>query len=326
MSAVLLSQYRKDDGGLQVVAREGTEAYEVRSGASLYALAMRAAGEGARLRESILSLGLGRAVDLDRLAAEGRLAPPLVHPDPAQLHLTGSAAIPDPMHASSREDGTDTMRMFRTVVEGGKPANGHSGVQPEWFYKGNGAALVAPGAALASPSFALDGGEEPEIAGLYVIGPDGTPFRLGFALAKEFSDHVTERQNDHYLAQSKLRPCAVGPELLIGELPARVEGKSRIRRGGSVVFEKPFRSGEAHMSHAIANLEHHHFRHDLFRQPGDVHIHLFGTGKLSSADGVTPQDGDIFEIEAAAFGVPLCNPLAHRPPGRAAPLTEIRTS
>ena len=64
------------------------------------------------------------------------------------------------------------------------------------------------------PSFALDGGEEPEIAGIYVIGDDGAPFRVGFALSNEFSDHVTERVNYLYLAHSKLRPASFGPEIL----------------------------------------------------------------------------------------------------------------
>ena len=329
---MLLSQYRTAGDRLQVVAREGTEAYDVKTDDSLYDLAMRAAERGTPLRELILSLGLNGAVDLERQAAEGRMAPPLMHPDPAHLFLTGtglthlgSASTRAAMHAKTPEQETDSMKMFRLGVEGGKPANGHAGVQPEWFYKGNGAALVAPGEALPSPAFALDGGEEPEIAGLYVIGPDGTPFRVGFALANEFSDHVTERQNYLYLAHSKLRPCAIGPELLVGDLPDSIEGTSRIRRGTEVIFEKPFLSGEANMSHTIRNLEHHHFKYDLFRQPGDVHVHMFGTATLSFADGVTAQDGDVFEIEAAPFGMALRNPLSHRPLGGAEALTEIRT-
>ncbi len=328
---MLLSQYRKTDGGLQVVAREGTEAYEVETDATLYELAMQAAKEETPLRELILWLGLNGAVDLERLAADGRLAPPLTHPDPAHLHLTGtglthlgSASTRASMHAKKPEDETHPMKMFRMGVEGGKPANGRAGVQSEWFYKGNGAALVAPGAPLESPEFALDGGEEPEVAGVYVIAPSGTPFRVGFALANEFSDHVTERKNYLYLAYSKLRPCAIGPELLLGDLPESVEGVSRIRRGDEVVFEKSFLSGQANMSHTIRNLEHHHFKCRLFRQPGDVHVHMYGTATLSLADGVTPQDGDVFEIEAAPFGMALRNPLSHRTLGDVEPLTEIR--
>ena len=65
------------------------------------------------------------------------------------------------------------------------------------------------------------------------------------------------------------------------------------------------------MSHSIANLEHHHFKYDIFRQPGDLHIHMFGTATLSFADGIACHPGDQFEISAPDFGLPLINPLHH---------------
>jgi hypothetical protein len=257
------------------------------------------------------------------LVNNARLLPPLDHPDPAHCLVTGtglthlgSAATRDNMHLE--EDGanvaddtpqTDSMRMFQMGLKDGKPATGDTGVQPEWFYKGNGTMVVEPEADLPSPAFALDGGEEPEIAGLYVIAPDGTPCRVGYALGNEFSDHITERQNYLYLAHSKLRHCSYGPELMIGALPDDVQGMSRIRRDNSILWEKPFLSGEANMSHSIANLEHHHFKYDLFCQPGDVHVHFFGTATLSFADEITPQDGDVFEIVVPEFGRPLRNRL-----------------
>ena len=148
------------------------------------------------------------------------------------------------------------------------------------------------------------------MAGIYVIADSGQPFRVGFAVANEFSDHVTERINYLYLAHSKLRPAALGPELLVGDLPADVRGVSRIRRGEVTLWEKPFLSGEANMSHTIANLEHHHFKYALFRQPGDLHVHMFGTATLSFGDGIRTEAGDVFEIGADGFGLPLRNPLA----------------
>jgi hypothetical protein len=204
---------------------------------------------------------------------------------------------------------TDSMKMFRMGLEGGKPADGTKGVQPEWFYKGNGYTVVNPGHPIPSPSFALDAGEEPEIAGIYVIDRNGQPRRLGFALANEFSDHVTERVNYLYLAHSKLRACSFGPELRLGDLPAHVEGMSRIYRDGQVLWEKPFLSGENNMSHTIANLEYHHFKYELFRTPGDVHVHCFGTATLSFADGIATQPNDVFEIEEKQFGTALRNPI-----------------
>lgn len=319
---MLISQILKPGGGLAVVVREGTEAAVVRGATSTYALASEAVATGKTLAQVISAHGLGEAVDLPALLATGRVTLPISHPDAAHMHLTGtglthlgSASARDAMHAklAGADTLTDSMRMFRMGLEGGKPAEGAVGVQPEWFYKGNGTQAVAPGAALTAPGFAEDGGEEPEIAGIYLIGPDGTPHRIGWALANEFSDHVTERVNYLWLAHSKLRPASFGPEILVGDLPTDIRGTSRVRRGGAVVFEKPFLSGEANMSHSFANLEHHHFKYALFRQPGDLHVHMFGTATLSFADGVKTEPGDVFEIEAAPFGLPLTNPLALDP-------------
>ncbi|MEM6428181.1 MAG: AraD1 family protein [Deinococcota bacterium] len=254
---------------------------------------------------------------LSELESAGRLLPPLDHPDPAHCFVTGtglthvgSADTRDSMHQQTDEaELTDSMKMFRWGLAGGKPELGTIGMQPEWFYKGNGYGVVTSGQALTSPGFAKDGGEEPELAGLYIVSPEGTPYRVGFALGNEFSDHVTEQENYLYLAHSKLRACGLGPELRLGDLPERVEGVSKILRDGTTLWEKPFSSGEEVMSHSIANLEHHHFKYDLFRQPGDVHIHFFGTSTLSSADGIITQAGDVFEISAPLFGHPLRNRL-----------------
>jgi hypothetical protein len=160
------------------------------------------------------------------------------------------------------------------------------------------------------PAFAEDGGEEPEIAGVYLIDDAGWPVRIGFVLGNEFSDHVVERQNYLWLAHSKLRQAALGPELLLGDLPASITGTSRILRGGTVLWEKPFLSGEANMSHTVANLEHHHFKNAQFRRPGDLHVHFFGTATLSFSDGIRAEPGDVFEVAADAFTFPCRNPLA----------------
>ena len=251
--------------------------------------------------------------------AAGRFLAPIDHEDPAHLLLTGtglthlgSAEGRDKMQrdATAAAHRTDSMRMFLGGVEVGKPRAGMIGQQPEWFYKGDGSQLVGPGQSLVMPPFAQDGGEEPELAGIYLIGDDGMPYRLGFALANEFSDHFTERHNDLWLAHSKLRPAALGPELLLDETPADLRGTSRIIRNDRVVWEKPFLSGEDNMSHALANLEHHHFKYAQFRRPGDVHVHFFGTATLSFADGIETQAGDVFEISAPPFTLPLRNSLA----------------
>ena len=281
------------------------------------ALAMAAIDDGTSLADAVAARLTDEVVDLETAQAEGRLLPAIDHEDPAHLHLTGtglthlgSAEGRDKMHKEAAGGSvTDSMRMFMMGLEGGKPEGDGPGVQPEWFYKGDGTCLVGPGAELRSPDFALDGSEEPEIAGIYVIDRDGNPRRLGFALANECSDHVTERGNYLWLAHSKLRPAAVGAEIRIGPLPEDVRGTSRIYRDRELLWEKPFLSGEANMSHSIANLEHHHFKYPLFRQPGDVHIHFFGTATLSFADGIRTEPGDTFEVSAAPFRLPLRNRL-----------------
>ncbi len=194
---MLISQIKGSNGEIIVAAREpGAAAKAVKGATSVYALAMEAADGGKSLVSVIEAHGYGDAVDLEKAYAEGRFLPPITHPDAAHLHLTGtglthlgSAATRDSMHKKTTEAAeetlTDSMKMFRMGLEGGKPAAGQKGVQPEWFYKGNGYGAAAPGAPLVSPSFALDGGEEPEMAGIYVIAKDGTPFRIGFALSNE---------------------------------------------------------------------------------------------------------------------------------------------
>ena len=308
--------------GVQVVARDGAVARAVLGATSVYDLALAAVVAGRSLAQEVALRGLGDVIDLEAAARDGQLLLPVSHPDPAHLHMTGtglthlgSASARDAMHAKlgQAETLTDSMKMFRMGLDGGRPASGAVGAQPEWFYKGNGSAAVAPGAALVAPGFAEDGGEEPEVAGVYIVGPEGRVHRIGWALGNEFSDHVTERVNYLWLAHSKLRVASYGPEILVGDLPADIRGTSRIRRDGAVIWEKPFLSGEANMSHTIANLEHHHFKYDIFRQPGDLHVHFFGTATLSVADGIKTQAGDVFEIESPTFGLPLINPLAFAP-------------
>jgi len=295
---------------------------------TVYSLALEAIRSTKSLTQVLSEQTAGRHVEYATLVAERRILAPLDHPDPAHTLVSGtglthlgSADARDEMHKAdtasaaadapaSEEPLTDSMRMFRMGIEGGKPAPGETGVQPEWFYKGDGGIVTAPYRPLLGPPFALDGGEEPEIVGLYVVGFDGTPYRLGFALGNEFSDHVMEKQNYLYLAHSKLRPCTFGPELRLGELPKDIRGVSRILRADSVFWEKPFLSGELNMSHTIANLEYHHFKYRQFRRPGDVHVHFFGTATLSFAEGITLTPGDEMEIEAESFGRPLRNAVA----------------
>jgi hypothetical protein len=202
---------------------------------------------------------------------------------------------------------TDSMRMFQWGVERGRPAEGQVGIAPEWFYKGDGSVLRGPFEPLEIPGHAEDGGEEAEIAGIYLIGDDGAPWLIGMAQGNEFSDHKFEKRNYLNLAGSKLRACSLGPELVLGAEFGDVAGEVRIERGGAVLWQKQIRSGEENMCHSLSNLEHHHFKFDGHRQPGGVHVHFFGADVLSFGEGVLLVDGDVMEVRFDGFGRALRN-------------------
>jgi len=299
---------------------------------TIYALARRAIERGCTLAQVVSGEKLDAPLQYQDLKRDGRLLPPLTHPDPAHCLVTGtglthlgSAAARDSMHQKLQGNAelTDSMKMFKWGVEGGKPQGNQPGMQPEWFYKGNGRNVVGCGSPLASPDFAEDAGEEPELVGLYIIDENCQPRRLGFAIGNEFSDHVTERRNYLLLAHSKLRQCGVGPMLNTGALPAHLEGVSRIRRDGAVLWQKPFLTGEANMCHTFANLEYHHFKYKQHRLPGDVHLHFFGTATVSFVDNIRVQAGDEFEVDLPALGPALVNKLLIEPGGLALHETAI---
>jgi hypothetical protein len=302
-----------------VVANDGDQLQVLERTTRVYDLALEAWRTETSLEAMVTSRLGNRWVDYDKVITQGRLLHPLDHPDPAHCFVTGtglthlgSAQARDAMHIAATTDipTTDSMRLFRWGVEGGKPENGEISVQPEWFYKGNGYNIVPPGQPLHCPHFALDGGEEAELVGLYVVSEDGEVLRVGFALGNEFSDHVMEAQNYLYLAHSKLRTCSFGPELRVGELPTHISGRVRIAREGHTLWEETFLTGEDNMAYTIASLEHHHFKYEMFRKPGDMHCHFFGTATLSRNAGVIAQPGDVFEISATEFGRPLRNAFA----------------
>lgn len=318
MKNIHVVQVRTDSGTVVAAKVEGSSLRLLSS--SLFELALLAANEGRQLSEVIDATITSETMDYDLAIEAGRLLAPITHPDPAHLLLTGtglthlgSAAPRHKMHGQASNENvdeaaaTDTQRMFEWGMEGGKPAEGNVGVQPEWFYKGTGYTLRAPYQDIEMPNFALDGGEEAELAGVYIVNDHSQVFRVGYALSNEFSDHVTEKQNYLYLAHSKLRDASIGPEILIGELPDEVRGQVSIYRNGSLLWQHDFASGEQHMCHSIDNLEHHHFKYPAFRVPGQVHVHFFGAAILSFADAIELQDGDEMRIDCDLMTRPLIN-------------------
>jgi hypothetical protein len=318
-------QLRNADGTRAVALVEEPSLRPLDDADSAYRLALAAIARGTSLGEIVAQRVGDQKLDYDAVYAgrsPWRLLPAFDHPaSPHACLVTGtglthraSAESRSAMHVGGAAQSiTDSMRMYRAGIEGGKPPPGQVGAQPEWFYKGNGAVLRAHGEPLGVPNFGLDGGEEAEIAGLYVIGPTGTPFRVGFAVGNEFSDHVGEARNYLYLAESKLRACAIGPELVVSPgddfLKQEIRGQVRIERVGQTRWESELASGEPWMCHTLANLEHHHFKNEFHRRPGDAHVHFFGADAFSFRDKIVLEDGDEMIVSYGGFGRPLRNPI-----------------
>jgi len=289
---------------------------------SVFDLASAVLAKQVSLGEHARSLATGETLSYDDIysgSSPWRLLAPIDVPGaPSKMLIAGtglthlgSAKERQAMHLAEAPKAsgaiTDSMRMFQWGVERGRPAEGEVGIAPEWFYKGDGSILRGPSDPLAVPPYAEDGGEEAELAGIYLIAADGTPHRIGFAVGNEFSDHKFEKRNYLNLAGSKLRSCSLGPELVVGTDFSSVTGHVSIRRGDRILWQKEIESGEANMCHSLSNLEHHHFKFEGHRQPGTVHVHFFGAHSLSFGEGIELEDGDIIEVEFKGFGRPLRN-------------------
>jgi hypothetical protein len=286
---------------------------------------------GHTLNQLLLSLSAKpaepRMLEYGELLSAGRVLPPVTEEAGVRLLISGtglthlgSAQQREQMHQEDLAAGpkSPSRKMFELGVAGGRPAPGERGAAPEWFYKGDGRILRGPGQSLEIPPFAPDGGEEPEVVGIYVINDLGQPCRLGFTQGNEWSDHVTENLNYLYLAPSKLRTCAIGPELVTDFAFDDVRGRCRVSRGGQRIYDSDeLLTGARNMCHSLANLEDHHFKFSQHRLPGDIHVHFFGTSKLSFQHRDWQfQDGDAIEVTFDGLGAPLVNAVQRLKPSK----------
>lgn len=223
----------------RVAVVEGPRLCCLREVQSVYELVQRCLNQNRQLSDEALALAHGESLDYDEIYAgtsEWRLLAPIDVPGaPSRLMIAGtglthlgSAKERQAMHldtVKAAETVTDSMRMFQWGLEGGRPTPGQIGIAPEWFYKGTGFMLQPPFAPLTIPAYGEDGGEEAELAGIYIVGDDGTPYRMGMATGNEFSDHQFERRNYLNLAARSFALVVLG----LNSLSARTFGQSAAR-------------------------------------------------------------------------------------------------
>lgn len=320
-NSIRLVQLLHPEKGRAVAKVEEPELILIGGPKSVYEIALKALETGQTMKDVIGSLISGQVLDYDLIyagKADWKLLPAFDCPDnPLGCLVAGtglthknSALNRQMMHKTEAEKPTDSMIMYQWGVENGFPEKGSIGVQPEWFYKGNGSVLRAHGENLEVPEFADDGGEEPEIAGVYVVDKFGKPWRIGFAAGNEFSDHVMEKKNYLYLAPSKLRQCSIGPELVIDGDFADIKGSVSVSNLNGVRWSADIKTGEKNMAHSLENLEYHHFKYPGHRIPLQAHVHFFGADAFSFGNKIILEEGDLMQVAWENMGRPLQNPLS----------------
>lgn len=288
---------------------------------SVFSLVQAALSNKKSLKEYITEHLSNETIDYDSVysnKSDWTIMPVIDHPtghEHCMVSGTGlthkaSAENRQRMHNAQVENQlSDSMKMYQWGEEGGKPTKGQIGIQPEWFYKGNGSILKAHNEPLILPNYGNDGGEEPEIAGIYINDPKGNPYRIGFTTGNEYSDHLMEKKNYLYLAPSKIRTCSVGPELVISDSFSDISGMVSIERNRETLWKKEVKTGEENMAHSLQNLEYHHFKYENHRQPNMIHVHFFGTGAFSFGENICLQDGDMMIVHWQNMGRALKNTL-----------------
>ena len=286
MEPTRLVQIIHPEYGRRVALVSGSELHLLSDHRTAYHLANAALASGTSIRELVSTDLSGIVLNYDEvhaLRSGWSFLPSFDHPhDLARCLVSGCANA----HSGTRD---------------GRPA------APPWFYKGNGAHLRAHGEALTIPSFAASGSEEAELAGVWIIAPNGTPTRVGITPGNEFADPAMANADPRLLSHAKLRTCSIGPELVLDAEFTDIGGLVRVERGDKRIWSREIATGERHTQFTLAEVEEHLFKYAAHRVPGDIHIHYLGGSVSSYADGVRLEQGDQVVIEWDGFGRPLRN-------------------
>ncbi len=152
-----LAQLIDDKGKRALAVTARGESRLVKNARTMLGLALQAIDLGVPLRKLIADRGVGKPVDLARALKEGRVLTPIDHKDPAHVFVTGtglthlgSAEGRDQMHRDLADPTklTNSMRMFKLGLAGGKPGKGEDGRAARMVLQGG---RLDPGCARRRP-------------------------------------------------------------------------------------------------------------------------------------------------------------------------------
>jgi hypothetical protein len=164
----------------------------------------------------------------------------------------------------------------------------------EWTYLGLGTSLRGHGDPVPIPEEQAVAQPIGDIAGLYIISPDGAPRRVGVATGTAFRG-----------PGFPVRSNVLGPELILDPAIASVEGSAALYRDDSRVWSQTLSSQGAPLLYALAAAEPDHFRYSDHHRPGDAHVHFIGARLFSARENAPLQDGDRCEVTWEGLGKPL---------------------
>src|SRR5438552_19022698 len=136
---------------------------------SVYKLAQEAIGAGLGIAAVVAADTFLAPLEYDAVydgSSQWQLLPPVDHPEePGRCLVTGtglthkasaenrqSMHVSEPGASATGGAATDSLKMYRIGLEGGRPAAGQIGAAPEWFYKGCGTVVRAHGQPLEVPN------------------------------------------------------------------------------------------------------------------------------------------------------------------------------
>ena len=308
-----------EDGvrGVAAIAEDGTARRLAGVGGTL-ALARRAIAERLSCSAELAERFGGRRGGARRSAAAGADRPrgrrPSAgqrdRPDPSRL---GRGAGQDAPRGGGQGSADIPMRMFLMGGEGGKPTGAGGRRAAGMVLQGRRPNHRRARRALAMPRFAQDGGEEPEIAGVYLIDADGAPVRLGYVLATSSPTTSPSAATTCGWRTPSCGPPPWAPSYCWASFPMTSAARAGSCGTASGLGEAvPVRGGQ-HVPFA-GQPRAPPLQVRRLPPPRRRTRHFFGTATPSFSDGFRTEEGDVFEIEAKPFTLPVRNPLARLRP------------